>query len=173
MTDRTALAEAIARVKETSAQGVVLFRFPDSSASSGWSLPQLGHLDASPRLTLSSSSANESLVLRNDGDGDLPPWFPTGDGTAARGYALEIMFDTPSLREVEPGDFPKLSAGAETTTGPRAVAIPFATTVSFSFSNLGAGQSLSTGLIQLAPGMSFRQARWRVRNADEAWKPLE
>src|SRR4051794_11168662 len=173
MPDRTALAATLAKVKETSARGVVFFRLPDSSAASGWSLRQLGHLDAAPHLSLAASPANESLVLQNDGDGDLPPFLATGESTGAHGYALEITFDAPALREVEPGDFGSLSAMAEAGAGPHAVAIPFATTVSFAFSGLRAGQSLSTGLIQLAPGMSFLHARWKVRNADETPKPFE
>lgn len=173
MPDRTVLANTMAKVKQTSAQGIVLFRLPDSSAASGWSLRQLGHLDAAPRLALTSSAANESLTLHNEGDGDLPPFLPIGEIMGARGYELEITFDAPALREVEPGEFAKLSATADTATGPRSVAIPFATTVSFSFSGLRAGQSLATGLIQLAPGMSFRHARWKVHNADETPKPFE
>jgi len=172
ITDRSTLAQTIAALKETSAQGVVLFRLPDSSASSGWSLRQLGHLDASPRLSIAPSTTNKSLILRNEGDGDLPPIFSDSpDGQ--RGYALEVAFDAPVLREVEPGDFVHVVTSAESAGRPHEVAVPFATAVSFPFPNLRAGQAMETGLIQLAPGASLRHARWRIRNADEIWKPVE
>jgi len=50
--DRAALMRVIDRAKKTSARGVVFFRMPDSSAASGWSLRQLGHLEATARLLL-------------------------------------------------------------------------------------------------------------------------
>jgi hypothetical protein len=172
MTDRAALRDAMAATRGTSAQGVVLFRLPDPSSSSGWSLHQLGHLDAQPALHLTASPTNESLILRNDGDADLPP-FLQSSSSAPLGYVVEIKMESPVFREAEQGDFGRVSTSAQAPDGPRRAAVPFATQLSFSFSSLRAGESLSTGLIQLAPGATFRQARWRIRNADETWKTLE
>src|SRR4029450_7365523 len=50
--ERAALQNAISTASRCGAQGVVFFRLPDSSASSGWSLRQLGHLQGTPRLIL-------------------------------------------------------------------------------------------------------------------------
>ena len=172
LTDRTALHDAIAQAHQTTARGVVLFRLPDSSASSGWSLPQLAHLDEKPRLVFRPGTAHDSFVLENAGEADLEPLLPPKEGER-RGYAVEVATDTPIFREAEPGDFAFVTTWKEGSKSNRRVALPFATRVSFTFSQLRAGQSLQTGLIQLAPGASFRQARYRFQNSEEAWKPLD
>jgi hypothetical protein len=53
------------------------------------------------------------------------------------------------------------------------VAIPFATHLAYSFSQLRAKQSIKTGLIQLAPGASFHHVRYRFRNVNEEWNQIE
>src|SRR5437773_2440891 len=80
--DRGALLDAISAALRAGAQGIVFFRLPDSSASSGWSLCQVGQLEAEPRLVLRKSDESETLELSNVGDGDLGPRFPRNEANA-------------------------------------------------------------------------------------------
>jgi len=89
-----------------------------------------------------------------------------------RGYQLEIVADAPLFRETEPGDFPSVH-GYETGASAKTVATPFAQRIAFGFSELRAGQSLQTGLIQLAPGASFRQTRYRIQPLEKEWKLID
>jgi hypothetical protein len=168
--DRGALRDAISTALRAGAQGIVFFRLPDSSASSGWSLCQLGHLEAKPRLILRKPDDSEALELSNTGDGDLGPRLPKNE-TNAGGYALEIDAATPIFRESQRGDF----AAVEAFAGEKPAKIPFATRLRFQFAELRAKESLRTGLIQLAPGADFRQTRYRILNieATPPWKSLE
>lgn len=167
--DRPALQNAMTAASRAGAQGIVFFRLPDSTASSGWSLRQLGHLQARPQLVLQKPNDSETLELSNTGDGDLPPRFAEKDKDEG-GYALEIDVESPILREAERGDFASLAAFA----GDQPARVPFATRLRFQFAQLRAKESLRTGLIQLAPGANFRQARYRILNdGDNLWKPLE
>ena len=172
LTDRAALRDAINTAKQTTARGAVLFRLPDSSASSGWSLPQLSNLDAKPALTLRQSESGESLMVENEGTGDLEPRF-SGKDNDQQGYGMEIAADSPLFREAEAGDFAKVAGYAERDGALSRVALPFATHLVFTFSRLRAKQTLQTGLIQLAPGATFRHARYRFLNFEKEWKPLE
>jgi hypothetical protein len=172
LTDRAALRDAINTARQTTARGAVLFRLPDSSASSGWSLEQLSHLQAKPALTLIQAKSGESLMVENGGEGDLEPHFET-KADDPRGYGLEIATDSPIFREAEAGDFAQVASTAEREGVASPVALPFATRLVFSFSHLRAKETLQTGLIQLAPGASFRQARYRFLNSGGNWKPLE
>ena len=168
--DRAVLRDAIANAARAGAQSAVLFRLPDSSASSGWSLRQLGHLEARARLILRKSESAEAFELSNLGDGDLEPRFAAN---AAEGgaYNLEIENPSPIFREAQAGDFVGVSAYA----GNRPAALPFATRLQFKFAQLRAGEKLTTGLIQLAPGADFRQTRYRILNREgvPSWKSLE
>lgn len=166
--DRTALRDAVAAAERAGAQSVVFFRLPDASASSGWSLHQIGHLDASPRLTAQYSASEEGVEVFNAGDADLEPGIKSGGSS---GYSLEIQANAAILREAHTGDFASLTAYA----GERPVTIPFATRLQFRFSQLRAKQRLKTGLIQLAPGADFRQARYRILNMEggSSWKILK
>jgi hypothetical protein len=168
--DRGALHDAISAALRAGAQSIVFFRLPDSSASSGWSLHQVGHLATEPRLVLLKPSDSETLELSNTGDGDLAPRFPTHDKDEG-GYALEIDAAAPIFREAERGDFASLAAFA----GDKPARVPFATRLRFQFAQLRAKENLRTGLIQLAPGADFRQTRYRTLNTGEnpTWKPLE
>jgi hypothetical protein len=168
--DRGALRDAINAALRADAQGVVFFRLPDSTASSGWSLHQLGHLEAGPRLILRKPADSETLELSNAGDGDLAPRFARNEA-GARDYALEIDAATPIFREAQPGDFASVNAFA----GEKPARVPFATRLRFQFSQLRAKENLRTGLIQLAPGADFRQTRYRVLNIEggSSWKSLE
>jgi hypothetical protein len=168
--DRGALRDAISAALRAAAQGVVFFRLPDSSASSGWSLRQLGHLEAEPRLILRKSGDSETLELSNMGGGDLGPRFARNEVDAG-GYALEIDAATPIFREAQAGDFASVSAFA----GEKPAKVPFATRLRFEFAQLRAKGSLQTGLIQLAPGGDFRQTRYRILNIEggTSWKSLE
>jgi len=168
--DRSALRDAINVALRAGAQGIVFFRLPDSSASSGWSLRQLGHLEARPRLTLRKSADSETLELSNVGDGDLVPRFARNE-TDSGGYALEIEAATPIFREAQAGDF----ASADAFAGDKPAKVPFATRLRFRFAQLRANENLRTGLIQLAPGGDFRQTRYRILNIEggASWKSLE
>jgi hypothetical protein len=168
--DRAVLRDAIANAARAGAQSAVLFRLPDSSASSGWSLHQLGHLEARSRLILRKSESAEAFELSNLGDGDLEPRF-AANAAEGGGYNLEIENPSPIFREAQPGDFVSVSAYA----GNRPAALPFATRLQFKFGQLRAGEKLTTGLIQLAPGADFRQARCRILNSEggPSWKSLE
>jgi hypothetical protein len=138
-------------------------------ASSGFSLRQLTHPGAKPALYLRATGAN--LTLENSGNGDLLPLLTSGEAER-RGYQLEIVADTPLFREAEPGDFPNVH-GYETGESAKRVALPFAQRIAFGFSELRAGQTLQTGLIQLAPGASFRQTRYRIQSIEKEWKLIE
>src|SRR5205085_12469351 len=90
--DRGALRQIVERVRKTSAQGLVFFRLPDSTAPSGWSLRQLGDLEATPHLVLRQVKGSQELELINESDGDLEPRLSSPDGKSEldRGYALEL-----------------------------------------------------------------------------------
>jgi hypothetical protein len=168
--DRDVLREAIAAAGRAGAQGIVFFRLPDSSASSGWSLRQIGHLEAGPRMILRKPDGSEALELSNVGDGDLAPRFASSDADSG-GYALEIETASPIFREAQPGDFASVSAFA----GEKPAKVPFATRLRFRFAQLRAKENLRTGLIQLAPGADFRQTHYRILNTEggSSWKSLE
>jgi len=167
-TDRRALRDAIDAAARAGAQSVVFFRLPDATASSGWSLHQLGHLDAQPQLVARYSADDQSLELANTGDGDLEPALTT---RTLDGYALEIESIFSIFRDAHPGDFAHLTSYA----GEKSVAVPFATRLRFRFSQLRAKQTLKTGLIQLAPDADFRQARYRILKPEGAfpWQSLQ
>jgi hypothetical protein len=168
--DRGALQEAANEALRAGARGIVFFRLPDSTASSGWSLHQLGDLEAGPRLILQKQPDSETLELSNTGDGDLAPRLPTGDSDKG-GYAVEIDTAMPVFREAERGDFASVSA----FNGEKPSRLPFATRLKFRFAQLRAKENLRTGLIQLAPGVDFRQTHYRILNIGDkpTWKPLE
>jgi hypothetical protein len=168
--DRGALRAAVSETLRAGARGVVFFRLPDSTASSGWSLHQLGNLEAGPRLILQKRRDSETLELSNTGDGDLAPCLPTDDNDEG-GYAVEIDAAMPVFREAERGDFASLAA----LNAEKPSRLPFATRLRFRFAQLRAKDNLRTGLIQLAPGADFRQTRYRILNSGDtpAWKPLE
>jgi hypothetical protein len=168
--DRAALRDTITVAARAGAQSIVFFRLADSSASSGWSPHQIGHLEAGPRLVLRKPDASETLELLNTGDGDLGPRFASSEADAG-GYVLEIETATPIFREAQPGDFASLGAYA----GEKPAAVPFATHLRFRFAQLRAKENLRTGLIQLAPGDDFRQTHYRILNIEGApsWRSLE
>ena len=167
--DRAALSELIAAVKKSSARGMVIFRLPDSSAASGWSLRQLQHLSSLPGLMLRKASDSEQLELTNKGDGDLAPVFQAGPEPA--GYVLQIEAELPIFREAEEGEFWRVEGEIIKGSHASAVLIPLANRLNFSFSHLRAGQSLKSGLIRLAPGADFAQTRFRiVHSAQSGWR---
>jgi hypothetical protein len=169
-TELDLLAQASQKARESGAAGCAFFRLPNPPvASSGFSLRQLTHPGDKPALHLRSSGTN--LILENSGNGDLLPLLTSGEAEQ-RGYHLEIAADTPLFREAEAGDFPN-AHGYETAESEKRVALPFAQRISFGFSELRAGQILQTGLIQLAPGVSFRQTRYRIQPIEKEWKLIE
>lgn len=173
--DRAGLNRVIDRVRKTNARGLVFFRLPDSTAPSGWSLRQLGHLDATPRLVLRKGGTSGQLELVNEADADLEPRLSgtNSQGELDRGYVVELDAPAAVFRDAQEGDFWRVLGQAESAR--RSVAVPLATRLTFWFSHLRARQSLRTGLIQLAPGATFDQIRYRVRNAagDAVWKNID
>jgi hypothetical protein len=175
--DRAGLLRVLERLRKTSARGLVVFRLPDSTAPSGWSLRQLGHLEATPHLVLRKSATPSQVELVNESDGDLEPRLSSANssGDLDRGYALELDAPAAVFREAQEGDFWRVLGHADPDGARRAVAVPLATRLTFWFSHLRARQSLRTGLIQLAPGANLDQIRYRIRNApgDSAWKNID
>ena len=175
--DRNGLLRVIEQAKRTSARGVVFFRLPDSTAPSGWSLRQLGHLEVMPRLVFRKAGMPSQLELVNESDADLEPRLSSAqsEGAFDRGYALEVDASAAVFREAQEGDFWRVLGHIDPEGGRRAVAVPLATRLTFWFSHLRARQSLRTGLIQLAPGANFDQIRYRIRNApgDSTWKNID
>ena len=157
--DRIALGQAVAAAEKTTARGVTFFRLPDGTDPSGFSLPQLGDLQAHvPNFVLRKSGAH-GLALANESAADLEP--------RLAGYSLEIEAPAAIFREALPGDFPSVAAEA----GSARVSVVLGTRLRFSFSHLRAGEALRTGLIQLAPGTDFRQLRYRIDRGE--WKRIE
>ena len=154
--DRTALSHAVAAVHATNARGLVFFRFPDSTDPSGWSLCQLGHLDAAPQLSAKVNPETSQIELLNNSDGDLTFLATPGE----RGFALQIDAPAAIFRDASEGDFWKVAGDA----GDRAVTVPLATRLTFWFSRLRARETLRTGTIRLAPAADFSQAQWRILN---------
>jgi hypothetical protein len=175
--DRAGLVRVIEQAKKTSALGVVFFRLPDSSAPSGWSLRQLGHLEETPHLVLRKTGTPTQLELVNESDADLEPRLSSANshGDLDRGYALELDAPAAIFRDAQEGDFWRVLGHVDPEGARRAVAVPLATRLTFWFSHLRARQSLRAGLIQLAPGANFDQIRYRVRNVpgDSEWKKVE
>ena len=161
-----------------SARGLVFFRLPDSSAPSGWSLRQLGHLDeATAHFILRKTGTPPQLELINESDADLAPRLSgtNGQGDLDRGYALELDAPAAIFRDAQEGDFWRVLGQTDPDGARRAVAVPLATRLTFWFGQLRARQSLRPGLIQLAPGVNLDQIRYRIRNApgDSEWKNID
>lgn len=175
--DRAALIRVIEQVKRTNARGVVFFRLPDSSAPSGWSLRQLGHLDAAPHLVFRKANASQQLELLNESDADLEPRLAGANdkGGLERGYALEVDAPAAVFRDAHEGDFWRVIGHVDPDGGRQAVVTPLATRLTFWFSHLRARQSLRTGVIQLAPGATFSQIRYRILSVtgNSEWKQIE
>jgi hypothetical protein len=165
--DRAVLAQAIAATRQTTARGLVFFRFPDSTDPSGWSLRQLGHLDAAPRLSVRVDPDTSIVELVNDSDADLA--FPAEANQ--RGYALQIEAPAAIFRDASEGDFWRVTGDADG----RAMTIPLATRLTFWFSHLRAHDRLRTGTIRLARAADFSQAQWRIMNfaPQSRWQPLQ
>jgi len=172
--DRDVLVRALAVVKKGASSGLVFFRLPDSSDPSGWSLSQLRELMEGRGETakLRLRKVGEGFVLQNISAADLPPRL-AGAGSGDRGYALEIEAPARVWREAGAGDFWRVAAHADPDTKPVAVPVSFATRLTFWFSRLKAGESLKTGLIQLAPDTDLHQIRYRIQPGDQEWKHLE
>jgi len=175
--DRAGLLRVLDRVKRTRARGVVFFRLSDSTAPSGWSLRQLGHLEATPNLILRKTGTPSQIELVNESDADLEPRLSSATSNADldRGYALELDAPATDFRDAQEGDFWRVLGHIDPDGRRRAVAVPLATRLTFWFSHLRARQSLRTGLIQLAPSANLDQIRYRIRNApgDSGWKNID
>lgn len=174
--DRGGLHRVIEHAKKMKARGLVFFRLPDSSAPSGWSLRQLGNLKATSRLVVfRRTGMPPPFELVNESDGDLEPRLSSAEGDFDRGYALELDAPAAIFRDAQEGDFWRVRGQVGPDDALRVVAVPLATRLAFRFSHLRARQSLRTGMIQLAPGATYDQIRYRIRNGSEnsEWKQIE
>lgn len=171
--ERSALAEAIAAVRQTSARGVIYFRLPGGGGATGWSLRQAADWRANPKLAVRWLPSLQ-LELRNAGDGDLAPRLSGLAGGQDRNYALEVDAPGAVFRDAAEGDFWRVAGHVHPEEAPQAAAIPLATRLTFWFSRLAAGQSLRSGAIRLAPETDFRQLRYRVLNGGNPaeWQTL-
>lgn len=106
---------------------------------------------------------------------DLPPR-AVGDGPRDRGYALEVDAAGPVFREAEAGEFFRVAAHRKPDEAvPERADIPAATRLTFWFSALPAGESLESGIFQLAPKIAEDGLRYRVLSGVDGsppWKPL-
>jgi hypothetical protein len=174
--DRAALAKVFAAARESGAKGAIFFRLADDTDPSGWSVADLGALSSNdaPRLIL-RAAANDRLELVNDSEHDLPARLSGAKGDLDRGYALEIDAPATIFRDALAGDFWRVASHANPDTEkPTPVAVPLATRLTFWFSHLPARARLQTGLLQLAPGGTLAQIRYRILNCEGAasWNPI-
>lgn len=175
--DRAALAKVFAEAHEVGAKGAIFFRLADDTDPSGWSAADLAVLSSvePPRLVLRAES-DDRFTLVNDSEHDLPARLSGGKGDLDRGYALEIDAPAPVFRDALAGDFWRMTSHANPDgEKPVPVAVPLATRLTFWFSHLPARSRLQTGLLQLAPGATLAQIRYRILNCEgaTAWKPVQ
>jgi hypothetical protein len=175
--DRTALAQVIEKARAAGAAGVIFFRLADGTDPSGWSAADLGAFAAAevPRLILRATS-DERFELINDSACDLPARLSGEKSDRDRGYALEIDAPAPLFREALAGDFWRVTSHVHPDSDkPIPVAVPLATRVTYWFSHLPAHSRLQSGLLQLAPGATLGQIRYRILNCEgaTAWKPIQ
>jgi len=175
--DRAALAKVFAEAHDAGAKGAIFFRLADETDPSGWSVADLATLTSAgpPRLVL-RAEAEDRLTLVNDSEHDLPARLAGAKGDLDRGYALEIDAPTLVFRDALAGDFWRVTSHANPDAQkPTPVAVPLATRLTFWFSHLPARSRLQTGLLQLAPGATLAQLRYRILNCDgaTAWKPVQ
>lgn len=174
--DRVALAKVFAEARDVGAKGTIFFRLADETDPSGWSLADLGALvSAEPSRLVLRPAENDRLELVNDSDHDLPARLSGSKGALDRGYALEIDAPAALFRDALAGDFWRVASHVDPDTDkPKAVAVPLATRLTFWFSHLPARARLQTGLLQLAPGATLAQIRYRILNCDSAsaWKTI-
>jgi len=174
--DRSALAQAVVGATTAGAKGVVFFRLPDDRDPAGASLRDLGVLASSGQAHLIlRQSAEEQLELVNDSPFDLRPRLSGEKGDRDRGYALEIDAPAPVFREALAGDFWRVAAHANPEAKkPVPTLVPLATRLTFWFSQLRAGASLQTGLLQLAPDGRLSGVRYRIIpcEGNDEWKSI-
>jgi hypothetical protein len=175
--DRAALVKVFGDAREAGAKGAIFFRLADETDPSGWSAADLSALiSAEPARLVLRPAADDRLELVNDSDHDLPARLAGAKGDLDRGYALEIDAPAALFRDALAGDFWRVNSHANPDAEkPMPVAVPLATRLTFWFSHLPARSRLQTGLLQLAPGATLAQLRYRILNcaAAAAWKPVQ
>ncbi len=174
--DRAALARVFSEARDAGAKGTIFFRLADEADPSGRSIADLGALASAepPRLVLRPTE-EDHFELVNESDHDLSARLSGPKGDLDRGYALEIDAPSTLFRDALAGDFWRMASHADPDSDkPRQVAVPLATRLTFWFSHLPARSRLQTGLLQLAPGATLAQIRYRILNCDgaSAWKPI-
>lgn len=166
---------ALSRVENAVAHDVIYFRLPDAAASSGGSLRGFSQRGRTGDPVLTLTRRGDHLVLTNVGIRDLPAR-ATGDGPLDRGYAVEVDAAGPLFREAVAGEFHRVAGHAEPDSEmPGRVGVAVATRLTFWFSALPAGESLSSGLFQLAPAAAASPLKYRILNLEKnpSWKPLD
>ncbi len=178
--DPAQLVTAISALKNSGASGLALFRLPGSGTQGGWSLRQLETLlreDQAGQPDLKVRRALHGLEVSNVSESDLPPRLAGPDGPRDRGWQIEVESSAGAVfREANPGEFAHVFAHADPDAAePRLVATPLAQRLTYWFSELRAGQSRQTGLLQLAPDAAFSSLRWRLRGSAQIfpWQPIE
>ena len=175
--ERAAIRAEIAQAEAAGAKGVVLFRLPDPPSplrptGAGWSLSQVLALLPSATSTATpaphlkfhrAGDGTERWILSNDSEQDLPIRLDE----SGRGYSMELELPSgePGWREALPGDFYRVIGHAFAVppeSKPMPVAIPLAQRLTFWFAGLPAHAALTTGLVQLAPGIDSTAVRFRV-----------
>ena len=167
--------KTVTAMEKEAARDVVFFRLPDAGGPSGGSLCQFKARDRAMESMLTVHREGEKLILKNEGNADLPPRI-RGDGPEDRGYALEVEGNGPIFRDVMPGDFSRLRGHTQPDSPqPRNAAVSNATRLTFWFPNLPAGQSLLCRLFQLAPAAEGAPLRYRILYLPEkpSWRPLD
>jgi hypothetical protein len=127
-----------------------------------------------PHLIL-RAAADDRLELVNDSEHDLPARLAGPKGDLDRGYALEIDAPAAMFRDALAGDFWRVASHVNPDgEKPTPVAVSLATRLTFWFSHLPARARLRTGLLQLAPGATLDQIRYRILNCEgaNAWNPI-
>lgn len=170
--DKKTLSDALEMVGKSKSAGPIIFRLPDSTDPSGWSIPQLTELLAGRpgESKFHLRFSGNTLTLENNSQFDLPPRLLSD---TARGYELEVDAPIQLWREAIAGEFWRVGSHANPETAPVPVPVPLCTRLTFWFGSLRAGRSLQSGLIQLAPGADIHQIRYRILPGDQSWKPLE
>ena len=166
--DRLALAAAVVHAQNAGARGIAIFRLPGEGPQGGWSLAQMGTILQGRKVGephfICRLTAN-GLELENDSATDLPPRLSGPADARDRGWQLEVEYGkgpTDVFREASAGEFAEVFGHKDPNGAvPRRVPIPMAERLTYWFSDLRAGESRRTGLLQV-PAAFIGELRWRI-----------
>jgi len=178
--DLAHLAQAIASAEKAGAAGVAIFRLPGEGSQGGWSLRQLDTLlrerkAGEPEFKV--RWAPHGLEMINVSASDLAPRLAGEAGERDRGWQIELESSAGAVfREATAGEFASVFGHSNPDAAePKRVPIPFAQRLTYWFTDLRAGKSRQTGLLQLAPGVDASSLRWRIPGSpkNSQWKSIE